>query len=451
MSVGFHPAGIDRPHGIERQMNSDHSTIISERWRRPARLGWILILLLVVGTLLAGAPARLSLLKSDPYDLVQGLDQIGASIEFFAIYFTFLEIGFALLFLFVGVLIFWKAGDDWMALLVSAAFVTMGVSSPLADALSAGNAGWLWPVLLLRVLTFDLTLLVFYLFPDGRFVPRWTRWLVWAFILYSGLWFVFPQLVPPMAILVEATNWRALGQFTPLALLVLIGIASQIYRYRRVSNAARRQQTKWVVFGFVAFFLSVCVILVPFALSSSLRDGQGGNILYILVAGPLLLLAAGLIPITTALAILRYRLWDISLVVRRTVTYSLFTLLLLAIYLLVVVLFQSLLRLVTDQESPLVIAVSTLVIAALFNPLRKRTQTFIDRRFYRRKYDAQKTLAAFAATARDDVDLEQLSTALLRVVTETVQPESLSLWLKTPAGTGPHFARREKLESTRED
>jgi hypothetical protein len=206
-----------------------------------------------------------------------------------------------------------------------------------------------------------------------------------------------------------------------------------------------------VVFGFVAFFLSVCVILVPFALSSSLRDGQGGNILYILVAGPLLLLAAGLIPITTALAILRYRLWDISLVVRRTVTYSLFTLLLLAIYLLVVVLFQSLLRLVTDQESPLVIAVSTLVIAALFNPLRKRTQTFIDRRFYRRKYDAQKTLAAFAATARDDVDLEQLSTALLRVVTETVQPESLSLWLKTPAGTGPHFARREKLESTRED
>lgn len=432
-------------------MNSDNSTTISERWRRLARLGWFLTLVLVIGMLLAGIPARLSLLRGDPYGFGQALGQIGSSIEFFAYYFTFLETGFALLFLFVGVLIFWKAGSDWMALLVSAAFIAQGVSTPLIDALIAGNAGWFWPVLLLRVLTFDLLLLVFFLFPDGRFVPRWTRWLALAFILYSGLWFIYPQLVPPIAILAEATTLRALGQFLPLILLVLIGVAGQIYRYRRISSAAQRQQSKWVVFGFVALFAAVLVILLPFALFAPLREGQGENILYVLIAGPLLLLSAGLIPLTTALAILRYRLWDISLVVRKTITYSLLTLLLLALYLLIVVLFQGLLRLVTDQESPLAIVLSTLVIAALFNPLRKRTQTFIDRRFYRQKYDAQKTLAAFAATARDEVDLEQLSAALVKVVAETVQPESLSFWLKAPDGPVPHLAHREKLSSNRED
>jgi hypothetical protein len=279
-------------------------------------------------------------------------------------------------------------------------------------------------------LTFDLLLLVFYLFPNGRFVPRWTRWLVWAFILYSGMWFIFPQLVPPIAILAEATTLRALGQFLPLLLFVLIGVVGQIYRFRRVSDTAQRQQTKWVVFGFAAFVLAVLVILLPFVLFAPLREAQGGNILYVLIAGPLLLMAAGLIPITMAVAILRYRLWDISLVVRKTVTYSLLTLLLLAIYLLVVVLFQSLLRLITDQESPLAIVLSTLVIAALFIPLRNRVQTFIDRRFYRRKYDASQTLAAFGQMARDEVNLDNLATELIRVVQETMQPESAGLWLQ---------------------
>lgn len=432
-------------------MSSDHSTIISERWRRPARLGWFLILMLVTGMLLAGIPARLSLLRGDPYGFGQALGQIGLSNDFFAVYFTAIEFGFALLFLSVGTLIFWKAADDWMALLVSAAFIVQSVSTPLIDALSAVSAIWFWPVLLLRILTFDLLLLVFFLFPDGRFVPRWTRWLAWVFILYSGLWFIYPQLVPPIAILAEATTLRALAQFSPLILLVLIGVIGQIYRYHRVSSAAQRQQSKWVVFGFTAFSAAVIVILLPFALLAPLREGQGENILYVLIAGPLLLLAVGLIPLTTALAILRYRLWDISLVVRKTVTYSLLTLLLLALYLLIVVLFQSLMRLVTDQESPLAIVVSTLVIAALFTPLRNRLQAFVDRRFYRRKYDAQKMLAAFAATARDEVDLEQLSAALVKVVAETVQPESLSLWLKAPDGPSPFVARREQLNSTRED
>jgi hypothetical protein len=138
-------------------------------------------------------------------------------------------------------------------------------------------------------------------------------------------------------------------------------------------------------------------------------------------------------PISVMLAILRYRLWDIDIIVRRTLQYSLLTGLLVLVYFGSVIVLQSLVENFTGEQSPLVIVLSTLVIAALFNPLRTRVQDFIDRRFYRKKYDSQNALAHFATAARDEVDLDQLTAALLSVVEETVQPEQVFLWLQLPS------------------
>jgi hypothetical protein len=139
---------------------------------------------------------------------------------------------------------------------------------------------------------------------------------------------------------------------------------------------------------------------------------------------------ASTIPVAVGIAILRYRLYDIDLIINRTLVYGSLTAMLVAVYVGSIVLLQGFLRALTGQESQLAIVASTLAVAALFAPLRRRIQSFIDRRFYRRKYDARKTLEAFSATLRDETDLDALSDDLVGVVRERMQPAHLSLWLR---------------------
>jgi hypothetical protein len=206
--------------------------------------------------------------------------------------------------------------------------------------------------------------------------------------------------------------------FVLLPALTLACAAALFVRFRR-ARGVERQQIKWLFFASALF----AVVYIPTFFTGSYTTANN-------IWDTLFVLGILAIPIAIAIAILRYNLYDIDLIIRKTLQYALLTGLLALVYFGSVVLLQSLVENLTGQQSQFVIVLSTLAIAALFNPLRLRIQDFIDRRFFRKKYDAEKMLANFAAIARDEVDMDKLTAALLGVVEETMQPESISLWFK---------------------
>jgi hypothetical protein len=260
-------------------------------------------------------------------------------------------------------------------------------------------------------------------FPDGRFVPRWS-WVIGLTPFVQAIFFMTPG---PFNIL----SWP-----TPLFLIELVfgygsPVAVQVYRYRRIYTPAQRQQTKWVIFGLTCFLLLFLFTIVMDGLIPT--AGVVGSLLY-LANTSLTQLAFLLIPLSVTIAILRSRLWDIDVIIRRTLVYSTLTVILALLYFGLVFGLESLVRPLTGQggQSPVIIVVSTLVIAALFQPLRRRIQAIIDRRFYRSKYNAAKTVEAFSATLRNEVDLSLLREHLIKVVQDTMQPSHVSLWLREP-------------------
>jgi hypothetical protein len=214
-----------------------------------------------------------------------------------------------------------------------------------------------------------------------------------------------------------------------MAVSLLVSVVILLHNAATMRDSASRAQLRWglggIVVGTGLFFLTFFAIVVG-------------------ITGPLAQLMIGLstlgfmvIGICLAIAILRYRLFDIDVIIRKTLLYGAISALLAMVYLGSTVLLQALFRTLTGQNSPLAIVLSTLIIAALFNPLRRRIQDSIDRRFFRRKYDAQQALARFARSVRDETDLERLSGALLGVVDETMPAESASLWLKPTTDREP--------------
>jgi len=223
-------------------------------------------------------------------------------------------------------------------------------------------------------------------------------------------------------------SWALLG------MIVLGAMYAQIYRYRYVSAPTERQQTKWVLFGFLLWLLLMGILGVPYSIEMSL---PAGSLLpwWSLVSSAGWWVALTIVPLSLSIAVLRYRLYDIDVLINRTLVYGSLTVTLALVYFGGVTATEAVFRALTGQEqqSQIAVVVSTLVIAALFTPLRRRIQSFIDRRFYRRKYDARKTLEAFSATLRDETDLEALNSELVGVVRETMQPAHVSLWLRESA------------------
>ena len=397
------------------------------RWLVLARMLWIAMVVLILALLVATIPAFSDDLHHacataachtliPPYT-AQQYRAAGLSVNFALLDTYVLAIFVSLTFLTIGAVIFWLKSHDFMALSSSFALVTFAVTFNSGTLVALVPAWWL-PIQIIAFLGSVFFGTFLYLFPNGRFVPRWTRWLVVGLVVYSTIDYFLPN--SPLA------NSLPIGLlFVGLLLCVLV---AQVYRYRWVSSQLERQQTKWVVFGVaiaIAGFLLVALLFWYNVLSlfppSPLADLLTGTAASVLIL---------LIPLSLAFAILRSRLWDIDIIINRTLVYGSLTALLALLYFGLIVALQALFQGVFHQNNAVAIVISTLVIAALFQPLRHRIQNIIDRRFYRRKYDAAKTLAAFSATLRNEVDLEQLREQLLAVVQETMQPAHVSLWLR---------------------
>jgi hypothetical protein len=272
---------------------------------------------------------------------------------------------------------------------------------------------------------------VFFLFfPNGRFVPRWSRWLIPIITAYWAYEVFFSNLI-----YAQDFDW---GTFVFFA-IVLTPVAAQIYRYRRVSTQRERQQTKWVVFGFAIGIMSFVALIIAANVFLP-KEKLHSSVLSTFVAQSFFALFLLLIPLSIAIAILRSRLYDIDVIINRTLVYGSLTAILAMIYLGGVVGVQAIVNTVVQRQStdpsPILIVVTTLVIAALFQPLRRRLQRVIDRRFYRAKFDIARTLEHFAATLRSETDLPHLTEDLMSVVAETMQPAHISLWLSPQLNKG---------------
>jgi hypothetical protein len=366
----------------------------------------------------------------------QILQNLGISVGFYAGFALVLTIALTLVWFVVGGVIFWRKSDEWMALLVSLALVMFAGAGGFTPGLVWSNPVWNVFIGFLYVFGLIALFLVFFLFPDGRFTPRWMALVAVVFAAFLIDTFLLPLDSPFIS-----WNWPFLLNWIVIICSLCSLAYSQFYRYRHMPDPVQRQRTKWVIFAFIVVLLGLIGESLVFeALPQLFPALHSPDPLYQGISLFVWNIAPVLIPLSFGNAILHSRLWDIDIIINRTLVYSTLTISLAMIYFGLIFALQSLLRVIINQNNAVAIVVSTLVIAALFQPLRHRIQAIIDRRFYRRKYDAAKTLEAFSATLRNEVDLNQLREHLITVVQETMQPAHVSLWLRSPEHDGTHQA-----------
>ena len=436
------PPSVGSPEGLDADEAGLHG-----RWLILARIGWVTVTLVLVFLNVLAFPDVYGMYFTYTPETLRALHQVGLSPTLYSVIGILLNtMVLQALYLLLGLLLFLRRSDDRMALFCAFTLVTSGSAGTFynfssGDVVPALAANPLLHVVSLVLFGVGETSFVvfFYLFPSGRFAPRWTRWAALAVAIFYLAVVFFPAMPS-----------NAGGPFTyVIPVYLLSAVVAQIYRYRRISTLRERQQTKWVVFGFVLAILLIATnIPLGFLLPTSVTDNQ-----VLANLNPLFPVGLLLIPICIVIAILRSQLYDIDVIINRTLVYGSLTGILGALYAGLIIGLETVARLLTRQASdPVVLIISTLAIFVLFTPLRRRIQALIDRRFYRRKYDAEKTLAAFGSTLQSEVDLEQIHERLLAVVTDTMQPASISLWLAQPEWYPQHLAHQLEAhdqESTR--
>src|SRR5258708_2607173 len=393
------------------------SARLQGRWLILARGLWITLVVLTLAIFGASLPVYIArqqtlcagtectygaLLTPEQAEVLKG---IGLSLSDYAAYTVAFTLATIVVCLVVSTVIVWRRSDDRMALLVALMLVTLGPLSAMTAVL-ARPSSWQLPAECLVFLALALFVLVFLLFPTGQFVPRFTRWIAVVCLAVLVPSTFFPN--NPFA-----QNPYAIWLFYLVSLVAVATLALvQLYRYRRVSSPLQRQQTKWVVFGLAV----PCIVLVggyglmifPALGDPSAPSGASYQLAFAAILGCMLLF----IPLSFGFAMLRSRLWDIDIIINRTLVYGTLTVILTACYVGLLIGLQALLRGIISQDNSVAIVISPLAIAPLFQPLPKRIQRSIDRRFFRSKDDAAMTLAAFFATLRQGGDPGQLGDQL---------------------------------------
>ncbi|HEX2348139.1 MAG TPA: hypothetical protein VHI51_06850, partial [Ktedonobacterales bacterium] len=383
------------------------------RWWLALQLAWVLLVVARLADFVTALPvyvgaSQRTCASGCPFTPEQAqalLAQTGIALYTFAIGTAGLFVVCVAISTALALILFWRRPNDWMALLVAyfiVIFPINNLSSLLPQGMSLGVVSNPLLAAALGLPTIIVGYSIFLLFPTGRFAPRWS----WVLLIAWVVWYLPAHLLPD-------AQQGALVIGYPV--FYGCAIACLVYRYVRVSTPIERQQMKWVAFGLAVLLVANQLFWLP----------QGMPPLYLLGSFLFYLLSLLFLPITFLVALQRYRLYDIDQFINQTLVYGSLTAALAGIYLLGVVGVQRVLNLVvghaSDTSPPLIVA-TTLLIAVLFQPLRRVIQATIDRRFYRRKVDAERTLAAFGATVRNEVELEQVREQLLAVVNETMQP-----------------------------
>ncbi len=409
------------------KVNSAWSTYIPNRWLILARAVWLVMGALAVGLFVAGIPAEYTQLQRGcptpacassggvaPVELSL-LENLGLSPEFFAAYGIALEIVFALVFIVVAALIFWRKSSDRQALFVALALLLFGTATQpfTMHALVAAHPSWGPPVDGLHFLGSASFSLFLFIFPDGRFVPRWTRWvaLVWIAWLLPRYW--LPDWPPS-----GSDTWLALPNLVVWLGALASAVYGQVYRYRHVSNQVQRQQIKWVVFGIamgLTGFLSVNIVVSSVVSVPT----SAGEIATLMVGAALMNGALLLIPLSIGIAMLRHQLFDVDVLINRTLVYGALTACVIGLYVLVVGYLGVLFRTGGNLAISLL---ATGLVAVLFQPLRNRLQHGINRLMYGERDEPYAVLSRLGQRLEATLAPE----AVLPTIVQTVK-ESLKL------------------------
>jgi hypothetical protein len=422
-------------------MNKETGKLMSGNRLIVARVVWLSLVMPSLILFVASLPVYYAQIQRACVDLVtcnlsgsltakglQDLPALGLSANSYASLFTIYFTIIVTIWCGVGFLIFWRRSDEWFALVTAFFLVMFNITYPgfPLSALALAYPILTVPIIFLGALGLASLALFLVLFPNGRLVPRWM-----VLFLLLAIISTVSTVIPPTS---RFSSNNVPVWLNGLRNVLVFGsvIFSQIYRYRRKSTRVERQQIKWVVSGIIIVLIGVFVVLPIFDnfFPTLNQPNVPSSQIFGLLEYPLLLLS---LPLSIGIAILRYRLWDIDRIINRTLVYGTLTAILTLVYFGLIFILQYLLGGIINQNNDVAIVVSTLIIAALFQPLRHRIQRIIDRRFYRSKYDAAKIIANFSSTLRDEVDLNTLSEHLVAVVQESMQPAHVSLWLRSPA------------------
>jgi hypothetical protein len=391
-------------------------TRLSGRQLRLARWIYVAGLVCLLALFLARLPIQLHSLASGRLGLQFTYGQAGeASVNAFAMFLTLLDVFLVLGFCAPALLIFWRRSDDWLAMYASLVLVMFAIMAGSNTLRYVGFPSllplWLAGMGVMSFLYKVSALILLFIFPTGRFVPRWTRYLVPLDVIWAFIWGLPAPLSP--------WTWPYyLGNILDSAIYAT-GIYAQIYRYRRVSTLHERQQTKWVIFGMAVAFITLYAYKVPLAKFPMLQEPTPLRFRFQLIGQPLAYLALLSVPVTMTISILRYRLYDIDVILNRTLVYVPLTAIVAGIVAACISLSQKLFVSLTDQQSIAATVLTTLFVVAAFTPIKDRLQKAVDRHF-KEAPDPGKRLTAFAGQVQARLFAADAAQMACRLLEESI-------------------------------
>lgn len=406
-------------------------TFIKGRLLLLARAGWPIYVTLLATVFLAGLQVRYIELTNPGPDVREGLGKLGMTVASYASYNLGLEIIFALVFLGVAALIYARNNDDAIGVYSAYTLATFGTAAApitvVLEALVGVAPEWAIPVRLFRYAAWSLMVVFFYIFPDGKFVnPRLRPVVLLTITLVEIPWNLFPDHP------VSPWQWPALYQVAVILGTWGPAVMVQIYRYSRIANRVRKQQTKWFVYGSALAVIGAVSLFIPRVMDPGVADVTNpGSLQFQMISNGIIYLSVLLLPITIGFSILRYRLWDIDIIINRTLVYVPLTGILAGVYSASVKVFQTFFETILGTKGDVAVVMTTLVLVATFTPMKDAIQRLVDKRFKSPPNPAEE-LRVLLRDMRLFVEMnqpEQIARRVLSDIVRAFQAESGAIYI----------------------